>query len=70
MAQLAECLPTMQEALLAYHAGSCGFFLQHSINWMLWMLLIIPEFRRHKQEEQEFKVVFDCIRNFKVAQAL
>lgn len=61
MAQLAERSPGVQEA---------GFILQHSINWILWKMLIIPEFRRFGQEEQEFKVVFGYIRNFKVAQGL
>lgn len=46
------------------------FILQHSINWTLWSVLIISEFRRFGQEEQEFKVVFGYIRNFKVAQGL
>lgn len=61
MAQLAEPLPGVQEA---------GFILQLCINWILWSVLIIPEFRRFGQEEQEFKVAFGYIRNFKVAQGL
>lgn len=43
------------------NAGSPGFSLQHLINWMWWLMPVIPVLRRWRQEHQWFKVTLSYI---------